>query len=659
MILKELILENFGIYKGKHLINLAPKKDDNEAPIILFGGMNGGGKTTLIDAIKLVLYGQRSQCSRRGNLSYSDFLNQCRNKQILADENTKIELSFEHIINSQSVELRIIRHWQKNPKEGKDNLTIIEGDWPEKDLANNWDEYVEKILPLGISNLFLFDGEQVKELAEEEIPNSTIIDSIKSLLGLELPEKLNQDLDIFFTRKSKDCASASELKILEKIEAKLHQLNQDKEKYNLSLNTAEKDLKLYQKEYQKISFQLTQEEEKIATEKQLLKDKKNQYSYDLAKYYQEINSWVNGMLPLALITHQLEAIKIQGIQELQYQEAKIAENYLSQKNNKLLNYLKEINLTTDKLTQIINFLDQEKNNFEQKFKDFNSYLDFNNKSLQKLETILENILPNQKNNALICLEKINSLEIEITKIDELLINYEDSNRYEQLKADIQNLENKIKKTKENYDFYRTNLISIEKLIDEQKRDLAKYSQRLMESKNNQHLFDSIGKVKNTLITFKEKLTLRKIHKLELEITECFRYLLHKSNLVYRITIDHNNFVISLFDNQGNFIHKNLLSAGEKQLLAIALLWGLARVSGKILPIVIDTPLGRLDSSHRNNLIERYFPTASNQVILFSTDTEIGKKEVKKLRQQQAICREYLLEYDDEKNTTMIKDGYFW
>jgi len=167
------------------------------------------------------------------------------------------------------------------------------------------------------------------------------------------------------------------------------------------------------------------------------------------------------------------------------------------------------------------------------------------------------------------------------------------------------------------------------------------------------------KVKDTLKLFKEKLTLRKLNKLESEVTNCFRYLLHKSNFVAKVTIDTDNFALNIYDHQGLMIPKNRLSAGEKQLLAISLLWGLARVSGKNLPIAIDTPLGRLDSSHRQNLIERYFPTASHQVILLSTDTEIGESEVEFLRQKQAIAREYILNYDSKTNQTTVNSGYFF
>ena len=201
MIFLELVLQNFGPYSGKQTINLCPKLTEQPRPIILFGGMNGGGKTTLLDAIRLALYGHRAQCSTRGNLTYGDFLSQCVNRHTPPTEKTRIELAFEHIQDDQIVEYRIVRTWEKNPKDGKDTLGILDGEWPDYYLANTWDEYIENLLPLGISNLFLFDGEQVKELAELETPPPLVVDAIQSLLGLELAERLAADLDILVTRK--------------------------------------------------------------------------------------------------------------------------------------------------------------------------------------------------------------------------------------------------------------------------------------------------------------------------------------------------------------------------------------------------------------------------------------------------------------------------
>ncbi|MEM9542372.1 MAG: AAA family ATPase, partial [Cyanobacteria bacterium P01_E01_bin.42] len=193
---RELVLENFGPYYGRQAIdlspeNLSPENEKECRPIVLLGGMNGGGKTTLMDAIRLAFYGQRAQCSTRGNLSYQKFLEQCINRHTKGTEETKVELAFDHIKDSKPVVFRIRRRWTKNPKNGRDSLEIITDTWLDETITKTWDERVEYILPLGISNLFLFDGEQVKELAELESPPPQVVEAIQSLLGLELAERLS------------------------------------------------------------------------------------------------------------------------------------------------------------------------------------------------------------------------------------------------------------------------------------------------------------------------------------------------------------------------------------------------------------------------------------------------------------------------------------
>ncbi len=235
MLFTELVLQNFGPYAGKNIINLRTEKDNETRPIILIGGMNGGGKTTLMDAIRLALYGQRAQCSTRNNLSYSDFLIQAINNKTPLGEETRIELAFEHFIDDQWKELRIVRRWNNQLKDGKDTLGILDTDWPDKALAETWDEFIETLLPLGISNLFLFDGEQVKELAELDTPPQPVVEAISTLLGLELAEKLAIDLEVLVSRKRKALADKQQLQTIESIEARLRQLEVRKQELGLEL----------------------------------------------------------------------------------------------------------------------------------------------------------------------------------------------------------------------------------------------------------------------------------------------------------------------------------------------------------------------------------------------------------------------------------------
>lgn len=157
--------------------------------------------------------------------------------------------------------------------------------------------------------------------------------------------------------------------------------------------------------------------------------------------------------------------------------------------------------------------------------------------------------------------------------------------------------------------------------------------------------------------FLKQATARKIQHLSELVTSSFRFLLHKQSLLERVIIDPESFRITLIDRIGNQIPKEQLSEGEKQIFAVSVLWGLSKASARPLPAIIDTPMGRLDAAHRKQLVERYFPHASHQVIVLSTDTEIERGYFGLL--QPHIARAYHLKYDELTRSTQPVEGYFW
>ena len=148
-----------------------------------------------------------------------------------------------------------------------------------------------------------------------------------------------------------------------------------------------------------------------------------------------------------------------------------------------------------------------------------------------------------------------------------------------------------------------------------------------------------------------------IKRLEKLILNSFKSLHRKKDFIKSIKIDTIEFDLKISDNKNKEIDTESLSAGERQLLAVAILWGLAKASNSAAPTIIDTPLGRLDSEHRLNLVEQYFPTASKQVILLSTDEEINKKYHKYISPH--LSRSYKIEYDEKLNGSKLSEGYFF
>ncbi|MEY3333155.1 MAG: hypothetical protein RLZZ176_1455 [Cyanobacteriota bacterium] len=661
MIFLELVLQNFGPYAGKQIINLNPRIDeDNIRPIILLGGMNGGGKTTLMDAIRLALYGQRAQCSTRGNLSYSDFLNQCVNSQANPIDKTRIELVFEHIEDDKPVKYRVVRTWEKNPKDGKDSLGILGDDetWPQS-LANIWDEYIENILPIGISNLFLFDGEQVKELAEQETPPPVVVDAINGLLGLELADKLAVDLEILVNRKKKENADNEDLAKLEELENCLSEQLQKQEIKQAELITLEAEKKLLKIQSDEALDKYMAEGGKIAAERSQLDTQKENQVKNAENVRKSLCELAEDVLPLALIPNLLSQIQIQGEKEFKIQQIQLAKDVLIERDKRLINLLNQLNLELDKIKNIQNFLSQDIDNlYVGNSSTEINWLNADEESLSLLDNLIYR-LPNAQNLARKQLLELQNYEEEILTIDRQIQTAAAPEEYTKLQKAREKAQAELNKVNTNFELLTRTLGELEIAINKTKKELNSYTSDNLKYQSTEHLINAATKVQNTLKIFRERLTLRKLNKLEEEVKNCFLYLLHKSDLVHRIAIDAKSFGLSLYDLNGKLVPKHRLSAGEKQLLAIAFLWGLAKVSGKRLPVAIDTPLGRLDSSHRNNLVERYFPSASHQVILLSTDTEISKKEVELLRENEAIAREYLLQYNSGKRETTIKPGYFW
>ncbi|GAH62928.1 unnamed protein product, partial [marine sediment metagenome] len=167
----------------------------------------------------------------------------------------------------------------------------------------------------------------------------------------------------------------------------------------------------------------------------------------------------------------------------------------------------------------------------------------------------------------------------------------------------------------------------------------------------------IRKIRKMFDEYQDAIREDKMEMLQNSFLDSISMIIRKHNFISDIKIDSETYQIQLKREDGNYIDKSILSKGEKQIYAVSMILALAEVSGRPLPFVIDTPLARLDSVHRDNIVENFFPNASHQVIIFSTDTEIDKIYFDKLLPY--ITRVYHLKFDDQTASSFGEDGYFW
>ena len=132
---------------------------------------------------------------------------------------------------------------------------------------------------------------------------------------------------------------------------------------------------------------------------------------------------------------------------------------------------------------------------------------------------------------------------------------------------------------------------------------------------------------NELTTFLFELRAKRKFSLEKKIMTGIEVLMHKSDFIndVRIDIKDNIIEIELLDKSGVIISKEKLSKGEQQLYATAILNALVEESGIEFPVFIDSPLQKFDSIHSRNIITKFYPSVSKQVVIFPL---LGKELIK-------------------------------
>ncbi|EQD53223.1 DNA sulfur modification protein DndD, partial [mine drainage metagenome] len=197
--------------------------------------------------------------------------------------------------------------------------------------------------------------------------------------------------------------------------------------------------------------------------------------------------------------------------------------------------------------------------------------------------------------------------------------------------------------------------ALQKEVDARVRERSRLEKDEIASERASIRLTLAAQAREAAADYLRRLTVAKTTELERQALESFQRLSHKDDFVHRLRINPENFAVSLYDSKGGVIPKSSLSAGEKQIYAISLLWGMARVSGRPLPMIVDTPLGRLDSHHRSNLVKHYFPAAAHQVIVLSTDTEVDRAHYDQLRPHTS----HAYRLADRHGWTEAEEGYFW
>ncbi|HHF2858711.1 DNA sulfur modification protein DndD [Vibrio diabolicus] len=661
MLITKLTLNNFRVFRGVHEIDLRPAParlskngpiEGTERPIILFGGLNGAGKTSILTAVRLALFGRQSFSQVLSNGEYVDALSELIHKGVGhggVQDNASIELEFKYSQNGEENTYKVIRGWKRGKK---DNLCL------EKDGVQipelNYDQcqgFLNELIPTGIADLFFFDGEKIAELAEDE-SGTVLKTAVRRLLGLDVIAKLKSDLNIFLKKQGSSALSQSLKKEMDSLDEKRISHERNAEKLRGEADIVDAQIELVSRDILSLENKLSQNGGAWAKTREDEQQKVDSLLKEKVELEKQIRMEMETSLPFALAPNAMQRLQSQIKQE---QQIKKKQNF----GNELDSFLETLrskypSFDTEMAQSAI------ADSFKAHVGELDSaelLLDISDRQANTIDYQLSNLSQESFSRFDEARVRLQKVEEEIDNASNNIARAPEQEQVQELFADVRALDKKKEKL----------IVEYHALLEEAKRELrqaletARQIQKLHDKNKDQSNKDqSISNAQNSILLlekFGEQLTKARVNQLENEFVQSYKKLARKEDLQLSASINPASFDVELVDEHGIKINRKAMSAGEKQIYAISILEALGRTSGRKLPIIIDTPLGRLDSHHRDKLVENYFPTASHQVVILSTDTEIDRNYTSLI--QDDIARTYEICFDGTTKSSTLKEGYFW
>lgn len=658
MILQSLSLQDFGLYAGSVEIALAPQSRSRSArPIVLIGGKNGAGKTSLLDSVRLALYGRLALGGRISQAEYEKYLREKIHQPKVGGhirDQASVALEFDYAEAGEIHRYRVVRSWTVRGQSVSEVLELRKnGELVSSVPKEEWHNFLQDLLPFGVSQLFFFDGEKIKEIAEDGEDDQQLANAVRSLLGIDLIGKLRTDLGFFITRhddqaRAKDDSQLEDVvRSIERIERELEDITQGLADVNTQLESAHRVAEAAKRRFVSKGGDVAVNRGRLEAELALLNDR-------LAILSTKLRNLSGGLLPLMAAPKLMEKVssRLKDARAFPILPADVVTDAISQWRKTAPEGIQR-RWTSQHWRDLGQLMKMSGAIHEKRSKSGHTNLEISS-VLNAFELITEavNVTGVAGREAAVefleLSERRLKIEESLARIDAVTTDflYAELRETEQKVGMLLHMQSEEIRKRDELVVKHNNLARLRKTILSQQASATYESRRVKLA----------GRISRALINYERRLIEHKTSQLERSFMECFRRLARKGDLVRTVTIDPTTFHVVLLDGDGRQVNKQRLSAGEKQIYAIAMLWSLAKTSGRSLPMIIDTPLGRLDSEHRENVLRCYLPDASHQVIVLATDTEIDAPTFRALEPH--VSHSYLLEFSQDEQRTLVSPGYF-
>ena len=651
-------LHNFGIYKGTHEMCLTDQIGDRN--ITLVGGLNGRGKTTFHDSILIALYGKQAlKYIQEKARSYDKMLIDHINKHATDDE-TYVAVS---LCLDDGTSLRVKRSWTAKGKKADQQIIVEKDGVVDKYLGESWSYYIEEILPFGIARFFFFNNEKITQLADDT-SFEQIKSSIKSAIGVSSIEKAIDHTDEVIRRKKKALAafeSSEENVGYQDVERQITDIDLRLAESTKQANALERRCETLAAAYEAKEKEFWSSGGDLSRNRDSIKAEMQKISSEVERVQEEIMQLtVDASTPL-FMCRSLVTQSYENELSSQQTEAKLySDRIIVDLHQKILERLAACSLNPSDLRTVQNIVNEVLVGHVPKSATEETVKNMSATSMMLYKRLITEVFQNitQRINTLV--NRVDAQESELMSLDAHLGAADEKTLAMQLYDALKSIE--AEKNLADTE-YKRQLESIESLKRQRELLVSKRIQLIKAIAEKEHANDDNARIVKyaamsieVLREFKVRLQREKVEKLSSTATRCFLELVEKDSLVSEIKIDPSTLDVTILDLDGNELLKSQLSAGEQQMFAVAIVWALALTSGYKAPVIIDTPMARLDSSHRANFVTKYLPAASSQVMVLSTDEEVYGRYLDLVRDN--VVDYYTLLYREEEQCTSIVHGYF-
>lgn len=665
MLITRIIAKNFKTYRELDLDLTV----NEEQPIILIGGENGGGKTTLFQAIYYALYGLKVKDFEH----FNKLQNAGERAKNEGNSSNKIELEIHftgkvlHNDYKYIIKRLYTINAQNSPVEA---VTLnLNGDVFQYGTATPHAERVKKEaevnkiikanLPQELSKYFLFDAMEAGNLLKDEYLNRVIKENIENVMGFNKYIQLGNATNILTQEYIAQGIEIEEernqyknlLEEKKKIEELIVTTNTHYERA-LSYSISQKEFYESAKEGKNLQANIKEQIQLVERKIENILNRETLFIEQSERFLNDIEIQVFIPKLISIIQNEIELILAEKSQK--NNNDFIEPEHITKISEIVIAFLKENNLIASELTNEQKGLLKEyiikKSNQDNTKTDYD-FIDKND--VTNLEQLLGWSSINQFN---IIEQQKESLEKELATLPNLKIQLLDLRKSDVGGGDeiIQSFEVnelKIKEFKETIKNYKSDIEKLDAKI--KKFDLSDEEVPNPKLELLKKLGPLFTKVSNALLINK-KTRIEEAMKNDLNTT-----LVAYENQIDRVELseDLSNLSFKIYHKAGNEIYLEELNAASKQIIIQVLLKSLHYFGDYNPPVMIDTVMGYLDESSRASLLENYFPKLSHQTILLSTDSEI-RKHIDLEKIENFISKKITLVRDKENQLTEVVEGYF-